>query len=111
MLLLLDPMPAFNLELAPQDVQPVRSGACPVQANLSGAARTCSACPGRPTGSPGTITIRIRNSRACRRKSFSSAKASTRKIRSRAGLQEVVLLYPGVLKSQGGAPFVPLLDD
>jgi ABC-2 type transport system permease protein len=26
-----------------------------------------------------------------------------------AGLQEVVLLYPGVLKSQGGAPFVPLL--
>jgi ABC-2 type transport system permease protein len=27
-----------------------------------------------------------------------------------AGLQEVVLLYPGVLKSQGGAPFVPLLQ-
>jgi len=26
-----------------------------------------------------------------------------------AGLQEMVLLYPGVLTSQGGAPFVPLL--
>jgi ABC-2 type transport system permease protein len=97
-LLLVDPMPAFDLELAPQESK----------ANLR---------PLMDLLGVGWQTNRIAwdnynphpQLKSLPKEVIFVSKGFNQKDPITAGLQEVVLLYAGVLKSQGGAPFVPLL--
>jgi len=95
-LLLLDPMPAFNLDLAPKtNLRPLM--------DLLGVAWE----PNRiawDNYNPHPQLKRLPKEVVFVAKGFNQQDQVT------AGLQEVVLLYPGILKSQGtGVPFVPLL--
>ena len=97
-LLLVDPMPAFDLELAPQESK----------ANLRSLMELLGV---------GWQTTRIAwdnynphpQLKSLPKEVIFVSKGFNQKDPITAGLQEVVLLYAGVLKSQGGAPFVPLL--
>ena len=104
-LLLVDPMPAFDPDLAPQE--PASSGST-AKANL------------RPLMDLLGITWQTNRIawdnynphpqlKSLPKEVVFVGKGFNQKDPITAGLQEVVLLYPGVLKSQGGAPFVPLL--
>ncbi|MGH9719122.1 MAG: Gldg family protein [Bryobacteraceae bacterium] len=115
-LLALDPMPAFNLELAPQDIP---QGASPFGAPPSTSARANL----RPlldalgvswhanrivwdNHNPHPQLKSLPKELVFVGKGFNQKEAVT------AGLQEVVLLYPGTLKSRGiqGITFAPLFE-
>jgi len=115
-LLLLDPMPAFNLELAPQDVQQSASalGAPPPsspRANLR---------PLLEAAGVAWQTNRIAwdnynphpQLKSLPKEFVFVAKGFQQKEAITAGLQEMVLLYPGVLKSRSDAAgqVTPLLE-
>ena len=112
-LLLVDPMPAFNLELAPQDI--AQSG--PFGPPPSAAPKTNL----RPLMDVLGVTWQANRIawdsynphpqlKNLPKEFVFVGKGFNQKDPVTAGLQEVVLLYPGMLKSQGsGTPFVPLL--
>ncbi|HUD98536.1 MAG TPA: Gldg family protein [Bryobacteraceae bacterium] len=113
-LLLVDPMPAFDLDLAPQEVAASGPFATPAAPAASAKANL------RPLMDVLGIswqTNRIAwdnynphpQLRSLPKEVIFVDKGFNQKDAITAGLQEVVLLYAGVLKSQGGAPFVPLL--
>jgi ABC-2 type transport system permease protein len=97
-LLLVDPMPAFDLDLAPQES---KTNLRPLMdlLGVSWPANRIAWDNYNPHPQLKTLPKEV----VFVNKGFNQADPIT------AGLQEVVLLYPGVLKSQGGAPFVPLL--
>jgi ABC-2 type transport system permease protein len=110
-LLLVDPMPAFNLDLAPQD---------PAANGPFGQAPSAPKANLRPLMDLLGVswqTNRIAwdnynphpQLKSLPKEVVFVSKGFNQQDPITAGLQEVVLLYPGVLKSQGGAPFVPLL--
>jgi len=109
-LLLLDPMPMFSLELAPQDVGGQQAGAAP-KANL------------RPMLEAAGVTWQTNRIawdnynphpqlRSLPKEFVFVSKGFQQKDAITAGLQEMVLLYPGVLKSRSDAPgtVTPLLE-
>ncbi|HLY17786.1 MAG TPA: Gldg family protein [Bryobacteraceae bacterium] len=112
-LLLVDPMPAFNLDLSPQE--PAASGPF---AQAAPAAPKTNLRPLMDLLGVSWQTNRIAwdnynphpQLKTLPKEVVFVAKGFNQKDPITAGLQEVVLLYPGVLKSQGGAPFVPLLS-
>ena len=97
-LLLVDPMPAFDLDLAPQES---KTNLRPLMEllGISWQANRIAWDNYNPHPQLKTVPKEV----VFVGKGFNQTDPIT------AGLQEVVLLYPGVLKSQGGAPFVPLL--
>ncbi len=112
-LLLVDPMPAFNLDLAPQE--PAATG--PFQ----------QAAPSAPKANLRPLMDLLGVSWQTDRIAWDNynphpqlknlpkevvfaGKGFNQKDPITAGLQEVVLLYPGVLKHQGSGPFVPLIS-
>lgn len=103
-LLLVDPMPAFNLELAPQESAPSapKTNLRPLMDLLGVSWQTNRIAWDNYNPHPQLKTLP--KEVVFVGKGFNQHDPIT------AGLQEVVLLYPGVLKSQGGAPFVPLLS-
>lgn len=95
-LLLVDPMPAFNLELAPKNNLHALLDLLGVTWQFDRIAWD--------NYNPHPQLKRLPKEVVFIGKGFNPRDAIT------AGLQEAVLLYPGVLKSQGGGPpFVPLL--
>ncbi len=95
-LLLVDPMPAFNLELAPKNNLHVLMDLLGMTWQFDRIAWD--------NYNPHPQLKRLPKEVVFIGKGFNQRDAIT------AGLQEAVLLYPGVLKSQGGGPpFVPLL--
>ena len=97
-LLLVDPMPAFDLDLAPQES---KTNLRPLLDLLGIAWQTNRIAWDNYNPHPQLKTLP--------KEVVFVGKGFNQKDPITAGLQEVVLLYPGVLKSQGGAPFVPLL--
>jgi len=97
-LLLVDPMPAFDLNLAPQES---KANLRPLMDLLGIAWQTNRIAWDNYNPHPQLKTLP--------KEVVFVARGFNQKDSITAGLQEVVLLYPGVLKSQGGAPFVPLL--
>ncbi|HTQ57740.1 MAG TPA: Gldg family protein [Bryobacteraceae bacterium] len=112
-LLLVDPMPAFNLDLAPQD--PVASGpfgqapASP-KANLRPLLDLLGVSWQTNRIAWDNYNPHPQLKSLPKEVVFVGSPGFDQKDPITAGLQEVVLLYPGVLKSQGGAPFVPLIQ-
>ncbi len=120
-LLLVDPLPAFNLELSPQELPQAPLGilgAPPPSSALKGNVRPLMDLLGVTWSTdrivwdnynphpqlkslPPEIVFISKGSQAD--EAFQSKEEIT------AGLQEVVLLYPGALRSKGGAEFIPLL--
>jgi len=118
LLLLLDPMPAFNLELAPQDIQqapsPFQMQQPPPQtpkANL------------RPLLDAAGVTWQINRIawdnynphpqlKSLPKEFVFVGKGFNQKEAITAGMQEAVLLYPGTLKARSDAPgqVIPLLE-
>jgi gliding motility-associated transport system permease protein/gliding motility-associatede transport system auxiliary component len=111
-LLLLDPMPAFNLELAPLPI--AQSGPF------------ATAAPGAPKANLRPLLDALGITWPANRIAWDDynphpqlkslpkevvfvGHGFNEKEPVTAGLQEVVLLYPGVLQPQAGSPFVPLL--
>jgi ABC-2 type transport system permease protein len=109
-LLLVDPMPAFNLDLAPQEAA---EPAAPAKANLRPLMDLLGVA--WPTNRIAWDNYNPHPQLKSLPKEvvFVGGKGFNQKDPITAGLQEVVLLYPGVLKSLpssgAGAPFVPLL--
>jgi len=104
-LLLVDPMPAFDLDLAPQDGAaggPPKANLRPLMDLLGIAWQTNRIVWDSYNPHPQLKTLP-------KELIFVGSQGFNQKDPITAGLQEVVLLYAGVLKSQGGAPFVPLL--
>ncbi|MGA2739177.1 MAG: Gldg family protein [Bryobacteraceae bacterium] len=97
-LLLVDPMPAFDLELAPQES---KANLHPLMDVLGIAWQ-----PNRIAWDNYNPHPQLRS---LPKEVIFVGKGFNQKDPITAGLQEVVLLYAGVLKSAGGAPFVPLL--
>ena len=113
-LLLLDPMPAFNLDLAPQEIAQGGPFAQPSQSKPKTNLRPLMDLLGIAWQ-----TNRIAwddynphpQLKGLPKEFVFVGKGFNQKDPVTAGLQEVVLLYPGVIKSQGGGmPFVPLLQ-
>jgi ABC-2 type transport system permease protein len=111
-LLLLDPMPAFNLDLAPREIAqsgPFAQAAPPApKANLRPLLDLLGV-----TWQTNRIAWDDYNPhpqlKDLPKEFVFVGKGFNQQDPVTAGLQEVVLLYPGVLQSQGGVPFVPLL--
>jgi ABC-2 type transport system permease protein len=104
-LLLVDPMPAFDLDLAPQEAAaggPPKANLRPLMDLLGIAWQTNRIAWDSYNPHPQLRSLP-------KELIFVGGKGFNQKDPITAGLQEVVLLYAGVLKSQGGAPFVPLL--
>jgi ABC-2 type transport system permease protein len=97
-LLLVDPMPAFDLDLAPQES---KTNLRPLMDLLGIAWQTNRIAWDNYNPHPQLKSLP--------KEVVFVGKGFNQKDPITAGLQEVVLLYAGVLKSQGGAPFVPLL--
>ena len=97
-LLLVDPMPAFDLDLAPQEA---KVNLRPLMDTLGVSWQTNRIAWDNYNPHP--------QLRSVPKEVVFVGKGFNQKDPITAGLQEVVLLYPGVLKSQGSAPFVPLL--
>jgi ABC-2 type transport system permease protein len=97
-LLLVDPMPAFDLDLAPQES---KTNLRPLMDLLGITWQTNRIAWDNYNPHPQLKSIP--------KEVIFVGKGFNQKDPITAGLQEVVLLYAGVLKSQGGAPFVPLL--
>ena len=111
-LLLVDPMPAFDLDLAPQEPASAGPFAAPPSATAKTNLRPLMDLLG-VTWQTNRIAWDNYNPhpqlRTLPKEVIFVSKGFNQKDPITAGLQEVVLLYAGVLKSQGGAPFVPLL--
>jgi ABC-2 type transport system permease protein len=115
-LLLLDPMPTFNLELAPQDIQQQASplGAPPPQAPKANLKPMLEAAG--VTWQTNRIAWDNYNPhpqlKSLPKEFVFVGKGFQQKEAITAGLQEMVLLYPGVLKSRSDAPgtVTPLLE-
>ena len=112
-LLLVDPMPAFDLDLAPQEPA---AAAGPFTPPPSTTPKTNL----RPLLDLLAVTWQTKRIawdnynphpqlRTLPKEVVFVGKGFNQKDPITAGLQEVVLLYAGVLASQGGTPFVPLL--
>ncbi|HXM44990.1 MAG TPA: Gldg family protein [Bryobacteraceae bacterium] len=97
-LLLVDPMPAFDLELAPQES---KANLHPLMDLLGVAWQANRIAWDNYNPHP--------QLRSLPKEVIFVGKGFNQKDPITAGLQEVVLLYAGVLKKAGGAPFVPLL--
>jgi ABC-2 type transport system permease protein len=113
-LLLLDPMPAFNLDLAPNDI-------------ASDGMLLSAPPPSTPRANLRPLLEALGLDWPSNRIAWDNynphpqlkslpkefvfvGKGFNQKEPIAAGLQELVLLYPGVLKSRGTAPFTPLLE-
>jgi ABC-2 type transport system permease protein len=117
LLLMLDPMPAFNLELAPQEI--AASGGMPMEQPPAGAARA-NIRPLLEVLGVAWQTNRIAwdnynphpQLRHLPKEFVFVAKGFSQKEPTTAGLQEAVLLYPGSLKARSDATarFAPLLE-
>jgi ABC-2 type transport system permease protein len=112
-LLLLDPMPGFNLDLAPNDIASDGMLLSPPPATARANIRPLLDTLGVSWPSnriawdnynPHPQLKSLPKEFVFVGKGFNQKEAIT------AGLQEAVLLYPGVLKARGDAPFVPLLE-
>src|SRR6185295_15013638 len=114
-LLLLDPMPAFNLELAPQDIQQQASPFQMQQPPQSPKANL------KPMLDAAGVTWQMNRIawdsynphpqlKSLPKEFVFVGKGFNAKEAVSAGLQEVVLLYPGILKNNGGSGFTPLLE-
>jgi ABC-2 type transport system permease protein len=104
-LLLVDPMPAFDLDLAPQEAAaggPPKANLHPLMDTLGIAWQTNRVAWDSHNPHPQLKSLP--------KEVVFVGQGFNQKDPITAGLQEVVLLYPGVLKSQGSAPFVPLLS-
>jgi ABC-2 type transport system permease protein len=97
-LLLVDPMPFFDMALAPQES---KTNLRPLMDSLGIAWQNDRIAWDNYNPHPQLKTLP--------KEVVFVAKGFNQKDSITAGLQEVVLLYAGVLKSQGGAAFVPLL--
>jgi ABC-2 type transport system permease protein len=103
-LLMVDPMPAFDLDLAPQQAAadgPAKANLRPLMDLLGVTWQTNRIAWDNNNPHPQLRTLP--------KEVVFVNKGFNQKDPVTAGLQEVVLLYAGVLKSQGTAPFVPLL--
>ena len=113
-LVLLDPMPAFNLELAPQEIaaEPSPFGPPPPSAQRANLKPLLEALgvawqPGRvawDSYNPHPQLKSLPKEFVFVGKGFNPKEAVS------AGLQEMVLLYPGALTGRSDAKFVPLLE-
>jgi ABC-2 type transport system permease protein len=116
-LLLLDPMPAFNLELAPQEIQQQGSplGAAPPPSSPRANLKPILEAAG-VTWQTSRIAWDNYNPhpqlKSLPKEFVFVGKGFQPKDAITAGLQEMVLLYPGVLKSRSDAPgtVTPLLE-
>ncbi|HTP33741.1 MAG TPA: Gldg family protein, partial [Candidatus Acidoferrales bacterium] len=116
-LLLLDPMPAFNLELAPQDIQ---QQASPFQTQPPPQSPKANLRPMLEAAGVTWPTNRIAwddynphpQLKSLPKEFVFVAKGFNQKEAITAGLQEMVLLYPGVLKSRSdfAGQVIPLLE-
>jgi ABC-2 type transport system permease protein len=113
-LVLLDPMPAFNLELAPQEIAQAPSPFAPppaqtARANLNPLLEALGV-----SWQPSRIVWDSHNPhpqlKSLPKEFVFVSKGFNQKEPVTAGLQELVLLYPGELKAAGGGGFVPLLE-
>jgi ABC-2 type transport system permease protein len=103
-LLLVDPMPAFDLDLAPQEVGtegPPKTNLRPLMDLLGISWQSNRIAWDNYNPHPQLKSLP--------KEVVFVSKGFNQKDPITAGLQEVVLLYAGVLKSQGSGPFVPLL--
>lgn len=111
-LVLLDPLPAFDIKLAPQDVPDVSGMAAAAPAAWPNLAALLEAL-GVDWG-PKRIAWAGYNPhpqlKSLPKEFVFVTKGFNQKEPVTAGLQEVVLLYPGELKPRSGAPFIPLLE-
>lgn len=113
-LLLVDPMPAFDLNLAPQDIPQAgpfaAPAASPPRANLQDLmeALGISWQPARIAWDNYNPHPQLKT--LPKEFVFVGKDGFNPKDRVSAGLQEVVLLYPGVLRSRGSVQFTPLLE-
>ncbi|MFN7992660.1 MAG: Gldg family protein [Bryobacteraceae bacterium] len=111
-LLLVDPMPAFNLELAPQEISQGGPFAQPTQSAPKANLRPLMDLLG-VTWQTNRIAWDNYNPhpqlKSLPKEFVFVNKGFNQKDPVTSGLQEVVLLYPGILKPQSGSPFVPLL--
>jgi ABC-2 type transport system permease protein len=100
-LLLLDPLPAFDLDLAPE--QAATKGNLKPLLDLLGVSWQTNRIAW-DNYNPHPQLKSLPKEFVFVGKGFNAREPVT------AGLQEVVLLYPGILKSTGSAPFAPLLE-
>ena len=111
-LIMADPMPAFDLNLAPQEIP---------QQDMMGAAPPAARANIRPLMDALGVTWQTSRIawdnynphpqlKSLPKEFVFVGKGFNQKEPISAGLQEVVLLYPGVLKSNDHAKFAPLLD-
>jgi ABC-2 type transport system permease protein len=100
-LLLLDPLPAFDLDLAPE--QAATKGNLKPLLDLLGVSWQTNRIAW-DNYNPHPQLKSLPKEFVFVGKGFNAKEPVT------AGLQEVVLLYPGILKSTGSAPFAPLLE-
>src|SRR5581483_7884624 len=111
-LLLVDPMPAFNLELAPQEIAQGGPFAQPTQSAPKANLRPLMDMLG-VTWQTNRIAWDNYNPhpqlKSLPKEFVFVGKGFNEKDPVTSGLQEVVLLYPGILKPQAGSPFIPLL--
>jgi ABC-2 type transport system permease protein len=111
-LLLVDPMPAFDLDLAPQEAAasgPFGQAPSSPKANLHPLLDLLGVSWQTNRIAWDNYNPHPQLKSLPKEVVFVGAKGFNQKDPITAGLQEVVLMYPGMLKSQGGAPFVPLL--
>jgi ABC-2 type transport system permease protein len=103
-LLLVDPMPAFNLDLAPQPADPSapKTNLRPLMELLGVSWQTNRIAWDNYNPHPQLKSLP--------KEVVFVGKGFNQRDPITAGLQEVVLLYPGVLARQGSGPFVPLLS-
>ncbi|MBI3470723.1 MAG: Gldg family protein [Candidatus Solibacter usitatus] len=114
-LLLLDPMPAFNLNLAPQDIA---QGGGPFQQAPPPSTPRANLRPLLDALGIAWQTNRIvwdnynphPQLKSLPKEFVFAAKGFNPKEAVTAGLQEAVLLYPGVLKGRGTTQFIPLIE-
>ncbi len=114
MLLLLDPMPAFDLTLAPLEI--AQAGQFMPQAPAPAARANLQALLEALGVSWQQNRVAWDNYnphpqlKSLPKEFVFAAKGFNPKEQVTAGLQEMVLLYPGSLKSRSGAPFTPLIQ-
>jgi len=113
-LVLVDPMPAFDLNLAPQEIPPAGSitaaAASPPRANVQALMEALGVSwqPNRIAWDNYNPHPQLKT--LPKEFVFVGRDGFNPKDPVSAGLQEVVLLYPGVLRSRGTIQFTPLLE-
>ena len=111
-LLLVDPMPAFDLDLAPQEAAaggPFGQAPSAARANLHPLLDLLGVSWQTNRIAWDNYNPHPQLKSLPKEVIFVGAKGFNQQDPITSGLQEVVLMYPGVLESHGGAPFVPLL--